>query len=79
MLLANIAAAQRIYKAFPDCALLRQHDAPNERKLAQAVKTLLTEGFEVHCDRFAECGCISLFDCASACLSVRCFEALIVH
>ena len=28
MLLANIAAAERIYEHFPDCALLRRHPSP---------------------------------------------------
>lgn len=28
MLLANISVAQRIYREFPDCAMLRKHPAP---------------------------------------------------
>ena len=51
MLLANMAAARRIYVAFPSFALLRQHDAPNEKKLQQSVQVLAAEGFDLHVTR----------------------------
>lgn len=47
MLLANMAAAEVISNAFPDCALLRRHPEPNPRKLREFEAFCAKNGFEL--------------------------------
>lgn len=47
MLLANKAAAEVIYKAYPDSALLRKHPEPNLRKVKEFEAFCIRSGLEV--------------------------------
>jgi exoribonuclease R len=47
-----MAAARRIYQAFPNHALLRQHEPPNPKKLEQSVRNLEKEGYEIDHTRY---------------------------
>lgn len=47
MLLANTTAAEVIYKAYPNCSLLRKHPAPNLRKVKEFEAFCIRLGFEV--------------------------------
>lgn len=48
MLLANIAVAHKIYKSFPDKAILRRHPVPNSRQIEELEKSIKSNGYE--CD-----------------------------
>lgn len=48
MLLANIAVAHRIYKNFPEKAILRRHPAPNSKQIEDLEKSIKSHGYE--CD-----------------------------
>lgn len=47
MLLANRTAAEVIFRAYPDCALLRRHPDPNLRKLREFQAFCKKHGFEL--------------------------------
>ncbi|KAF7114273.1 hypothetical protein RHSIM_RhsimUnG0094900 [Rhododendron simsii] len=47
MLLANRTAAEVIFRAYPDCALLRRHPDPNLRKLREFQAFCKRHGFEL--------------------------------
>ncbi|KAK9134275.1 hypothetical protein Syun_013605 [Stephania yunnanensis] len=47
MLLTNRTAAEVIYRAFPDCALLRKHPEPNARRLREFEAFWCKHGFEL--------------------------------
>lgn len=49
MLLANLCVAERIYRAFPDRALLRQHPKPLERKLEETVRQAKLYHIDLKC------------------------------
>ncbi len=48
MLLANIAVAHRIYKNFPEKAILRRHPTPNTKQIEDLEKSIKSHGF--NCD-----------------------------
>ncbi len=48
MLLANIAVAHRIYKMYPDRAILRRHPSPNAKQIEQVGESIQLYGFD--CD-----------------------------
>ncbi|XP_023345051.1 uncharacterized protein LOC111714221 [Eurytemora carolleeae] len=48
MLAANISAAERIYRDFPDCAILRRHPAPPPSNFDPLVKAAKQQGFEIN-------------------------------
>ena len=52
MLAANISAAERIYKDFPDCAMLRRHPAPPPSNFDPLVKAAKQQGEETILLRF---------------------------
>merc|ERR1712142_867341 len=47
MLAANISAAERIFSAFPDCAMLRRHPAPPPSNFDPLVKAAKQQGYEI--------------------------------
>ena len=57
MLLANISVAERILKAFPDCALLRRHPTPDREsfKPLLAVRPIVRRATKRHAPRFPGC------------------------
>ena len=46
MLLANIAVARRIYKHFPEKAILRRHPSPNQLQIQQLADSIKEYGFD---------------------------------
>ena len=50
MLAANISAAERIYREFPDCAMLRRHPAPPPSNFDPLVKAAAQQGFTINTD-----------------------------
>jgi len=48
MLLANMAVARKIYRAFPDSAVLRRHPEPQDKMLSDL--ELACEGMGLHID-----------------------------
>lgn len=46
MLLANIAVAHRIYKVYPEKAVLRRHPSPNTKQLELVGKTISACGYD---------------------------------
>ena len=50
MLAANISAAERIYKDFPDCAMLRRHPSPPPSNFDPLVKAGNQQGFTIDID-----------------------------
>jgi len=50
MLAANISAAERIFSAFPDCAMLRRHPAPPPSNFDPLVKAARQQGFTIEVD-----------------------------
>ena len=50
MLAANISAAERIFKDFPDCAMLRRHPSPPPSNFDPLVKAAKQQGFEIELD-----------------------------
>ena len=50
MLAANISAAERIYEAFPDCAMLRRHPAPPLSNFDPLVKAARQQGYTITVD-----------------------------
>jgi len=50
MLAANISAAERIYKEFPDCAMLRRHPAPPPSNFEPLVKAAKQQGYTIDID-----------------------------
>ena len=58
MLAANISAAERIYEAFPDCAMLRRHPAPPPSNFDPLVKAARQQGYTISVDtgkQLADC------------------------
>lgn len=53
MLLANVAVAERLYGAFPGCALLRNHRPPVEAPLASVAALARQNGLELDITRSA--------------------------
>ena len=49
MLLANMAVAHRIWKAFPDRAMLRRHPMPKEKSAQLLVRLLVLCGESIAC------------------------------
>jgi len=47
MLLANMAVAHKIYKAFPELGVLRRHPAPKAAMMEDVVEQLRTEGVDL--------------------------------
>jgi len=47
MLAANVSAAERIYREFPDCAMLRRHPEPAPSSFDPLVKAGKSRGFEI--------------------------------
>jgi len=50
MLAANISAAERIFRDFPDCAMLRRHPAPPHSNFDPLVKAGRQQGFTITVD-----------------------------
>merc|ERR1719221_2177068 len=50
MLAANISAAERIFKDFPDCAMLRRHPSPPPSNFDPLIKAAKQQGFEIELD-----------------------------
>jgi len=50
MLAANISAAERIFKDFPDCAMLRRHPSPPPSNFDPLIKAAKQQGFEIIVD-----------------------------
>merc|ERR1712079_176307 len=50
MLAANISAAERIFKDFPDCAMLRRHPSTPPSNFDPLVKAAKQQGFEIELD-----------------------------
>ena len=50
MLAANISAAERIFRDFPDCAMLRRHPAPPQSNFDPLVKAGRQQGFDISVD-----------------------------
>jgi exosome complex exonuclease DIS3/RRP44 len=47
MLLANVYVADKIYKSYPSCAILRRHPLPKEKEMTQLKKLLAENGYEI--------------------------------
>jgi exosome complex exonuclease DIS3/RRP44 len=47
MLLANVYVADKIYKHYPSCAILRRHPLPKEKELAQLQVILKDRGYTI--------------------------------
>ncbi|KAI0221721.1 DIS3-like exonuclease 2 [Lamellibrachia satsuma] len=54
MLLANMAVAHRIYKSFPDLAVLRRHPPPQEKLIDSLIKTCKSLGIPIKADSAGE-------------------------
>ena len=50
MLAANISAAERIFKDFPDCAMLRRHPSPPPSNFDPLIKAAKQQGFDIEID-----------------------------
>jgi len=50
MLAANISAAERIFREFPDCAMLRRHPSPPHSNFDPLVKAGRQQGFDICVD-----------------------------
>ncbi|XP_046670667.1 exosome complex exonuclease RRP44 [Homalodisca vitripennis] len=49
MLLANISVAEKIYKEFPECAMLRRHPEPPPNNFEPLIKAGKNQGFDLDC------------------------------